>query len=118
MGDPLPVEIIGFSSAECGPFPCDPDRTCGLEECFPSGSFLKAAEALRRALAARYGGRVTVTLTLLDDGIPERVKEIIERSHPPIPMILIGGRVTPVGRISFPRIAREIDSLLPGSRDA
>jgi hypothetical protein len=118
MGDSLSLEIIGFSDAECGPFPCDPDRTCGLDECFPSGAFMKAVEALRHALAAKYGDRVAVTLTLLDDGIPERVKVIIERSHPPIPIILLEGRVTPVGRISFARIAREIDSLLSGSRDA
>jgi hypothetical protein len=118
MGDSLSLEIIGFSGAECGPFPCDPDRTCGLEECFPSGSFMEAVEALRHALAAKYGDRVTVTLTLLDDGVPDRVKAIIERSHPPIPIILLEGRVTPVGRVSFARIAREIDSLPAGSGDA
>jgi hypothetical protein len=117
MSDPLILEIIGFSRGECGPFPCDPDRTCGLEECFPTGSFTKAVEALGRALSAKYGDRVTVTLTLLDDGVPDRVKAIIERSHPPIPIILLDGRVTPVGRISFTRIAREIDAALAGSRD-
>jgi hypothetical protein len=118
MGDPLSLEIIGFSGAECGPFPCDPDRTCGLDECYPSGSFMKAVEALRHALAGRYGGRVTVTLTLLDDGVPERVKVIIEGSHPPIPIILLNGKITPIGRISFARICGEIDALLAGSRDA
>ncbi|HMK15711.1 MAG TPA: hypothetical protein VK450_02195, partial [Methanomicrobiales archaeon] len=70
------------------------------------------------ALAARYGDRVTVTVTLLDDGVPGRVKVIIERSHPPIPIILLNGRVIPVGRISFTRIAGEIDALLAGSGDA
>jgi len=118
MADPLILEIIGFSRSECGPFPCDPDRTCGLEECFPSGSFAEAVEALRHAITARYGDRVTVTVTLLDDGVPERVKAIIERSHPPIPIILLSGRVTPVGRISFSRIAGEIDALLRSSGDA
>jgi len=112
MADPLSLEIIGFSDAECGPFPCDPDRTCGLEECFPSGSFLKAVEALRRAITAKYGDRVIVILTLLDDGVPDRVKSIIERSHPPIPIILVEGKVTPIGRISFSRIARAIDTTL------
>jgi len=53
MGDPLAIEIIGFSDAECGPFPCDPERTCGLSECFPSGSFAAAVEALRRAQAGK-----------------------------------------------------------------
>jgi hypothetical protein len=112
MGDPITVEIIGFSGAECGPFPCEPDRTCGLEECFPTGSFMKAVEALRHALAGRYGGRVQVTLTLLDDGVPDRVKAIIERSHPPIPIVLVAGRVTPIGRVSCPKIIKEIDKVL------
>ena len=118
MADTLTLEIIGFSRAECGPFPCDPDRTCGLEECFPTGSFTKAVEALKHAIAAKYGDRVTVTLTLLDDGVPDRVRVIIERSHPPIPIILLGGRVTPIGRVSFSRIAREIDAALAGSGEA
>ncbi|HVN66164.1 MAG TPA: hypothetical protein VMT31_06090 [Methanomicrobiales archaeon] len=118
MADSLSLEIIGFSTAECGPFPCDPDRSCGLTECFPSGSFLEAVEALRHALAAKYGERITVTLTLLDDAVPERVRLIFEQFHPPLPIILLAGRVTPIGRISFDRIAREIDAALSGSRDA
>jgi hypothetical protein len=112
MPDSLSIEIIGFSDAECGPFPCEPDRSCGLEECFPSGSFMKAVEALRHALAEKYGGRVTVTLTLLDDGVPDRVKAIIERSHPPLPIVLLDGRVTPTGRISLTRILVEIEAAL------
>jgi len=118
MGDPLTVEIIGFSEAECGPFPCEPDRTCGLEECFPSGSFMKAVEALRRALKGRYGDRVQVTITLLDDGVPDRVKVIFESSHPPIPIVLVGGRVTPIGRISYPKIVKEIERALTSSGNA
>jgi hypothetical protein len=116
MPDPLSIEIIGFSESDCGPFPCEPDRTCGLEECFPSGSFLAAVDALRRAIAAKYGDRVRVMVTLLDDGVPDRVKAIIERSHPPVPIVLLNGRVTPIGRISFTRIVREIDRALSGSR--
>jgi len=112
MGDPLIVEIIGFSDAECGPFPCEPDRTCGLEECFPSGSFIKAVDALRHALSGRYADRVQLTITLLDDGVPERVKAIIERSHPPIPIVLVGGRVAPIGRISWTRIMKEVEAVL------
>ena len=118
MPDPLVIEIIGFSEQECGPFPCEPDRTCGLEECFPSGSFLSAVDALRRALAARYGERVRVTVTLLDDGVPERVKAIIERSHPPIPIVLLAGRVTPIGRISLTRLAGEIDRAFAGLQNS
>jgi hypothetical protein len=118
MADSLSLEIIGFSGAECGPFPCDPDRSCGLTECFPSGSFAEAVEALKHAIAARYGDRVIITLTLLDDGVPDRVKVIFEQIHPPLPIILLDGRVTPIGRISFARITREIDAALSGSRDA
>jgi hypothetical protein len=118
MPDPIFIEIIGFSFAECGPFPCEPDRTCGLSECFPSGSFLSAVDALRRAIAARYGGRVVVTVTLLDDGVPDRIKAIIERSHPPLPIVMVNGKVAPIGRISYTRIAMEIDRALAGSGDA
>ncbi len=117
MPDPVSIEIIGFSEAECGPFPCDPDRTCGLDECFPSGDFLAAVDSLRQALSARYGNRVRVTVTLLDDGVPDRVRAIIEKSQPPLPIVLLNGRVTPIGRISFTRLSREIDSALSaGSR--
>jgi len=112
MPDPLIIEIIGFSECECGPFPCEPDRTCGLEECFPSGSFMKAVDALRHAIRGRYGDRVELTLTILDDGVPDRVKAIIERSHPPIPIVLVAGKVTPVGRISWTRIRKEIETAL------
>jgi hypothetical protein len=112
MADPLIIEIIGFSEAECGPFPCEPDRTCGLEECFPSGSFTRAVDALRHVLAGRYGDRVQLTITLLDDGVPDRVKAIIERSHPPIPIVLVAGRVTPIGRISWTRIVKEVEAFL------
>ena len=118
MSDPLTVEIIGFSEAECGPFPCEPDRTCGLEECFPTGSFMKAVEALMHALAGRYGDRVQVKITLLDDGVPERVKAIFEVSHPPIPVVLVGGRVTPIGRISYLKIVKEIERALTASGNA
>ncbi|HVP24413.1 MAG TPA: hypothetical protein VMS81_00340 [Methanomicrobiales archaeon] len=118
MPDPLSIEIIGFSDAECGPFPCEPDRTCGLEECFPSGSFLPAVDALKRALEARFGDRMRYTLTLLDDGVPDRVKAIIETHHPPLPIVLLNGRVLPIGMISFTRLAREIEKVLAGSRYA
>jgi len=112
MADSLIVEIIGFSEAECGPFPCDPDRSCGLEECFPSGSFTKAVLALGHVLAGRFGTRVRLTVTLLDDGVPDRVKAIVEERHPPLPIVLVAGRVTPIGRISLPKIEKEIEKAL------
>ena len=116
MADPIVIEVIGYSDQDCGPFPCEPDRTCGLEECFPSGSLLKAIEALRHALGARYGDRVTLSVTLLDDGVPDRVQVIIERSHPPVPMVLLNGRVTPIGRIALPKIVAEIEKAIAGSQ--
>ena len=112
MADPVEIEIVGYRESECGPFPCDGDRTCGLSDCYPSGQFLKAAESLRVYLAGIYGERVTVTVTLLDGGIPERIREIVESRHPPVPMILVNGRITAIGRISATRILREIEPLL------
>ena len=76
MADPVEIEIVGYSESECGPFPCDGDRTCGLSACYPTGEFLKAAESLRVYLSGIYGERVTVTVTLLDGGIPVRIREI------------------------------------------
>ena len=81
MAAPVEIEIVGYAESECGPFPCDGDRTCGLSACFPTGQFLKAAEGLRDYLAVTYGERVTVTVTLLDRGIPARIREIIETLH-------------------------------------
>jgi hypothetical protein len=115
MAAPVEIEIVGYSESECGPFPCDADRTCGLSACYPTGQFLKAAEGLREYLAVTYGGRVTVTVTLLDRGVPPRIREIIEARHPPVPMILVNGRVTSIGRISATRIIREIEPLLRAS---
>jgi hypothetical protein len=117
MADPVEIEIVGYSTSECGPFPCDGERTCGLSACFPTGKFLNAAESLREYLAGIYGGQVTVTVTLLDDGVPDRIRVIIESRHPPVPMILVNGRVTSIGRISATRILREIEPLLLPSGD-
>jgi len=115
MADPIVIEVIGYGDQECGPFPCEPDRTCGLEECFPSGSLLAAVEALGHALGARYGDRVTLSVTLLDEGVPERIRVIVERSHPPVPIVLLNGKVTPIGRISLPKLVGEIEKVLPAS---
>jgi hypothetical protein len=115
MAAPVEIEIVGYSGSECGPFPCDGDRTCGLSACFPTGQFMKAAESLRDYLAVTYGEAVIVTVTLLDGGVPPRIREIIEARHPPVPMILVNGRVTSIGRISATRIIREIEPLLGAS---
>ena len=112
MADPITVEIIGFSGSSCSPFPCDETRTCGLTACHPTGQLVKSFESLKTLLAEEYGPRVGLTLTLLDEGIPDRIKKIIEDEHPPVPIILVNGKVTRIGRIVYDRIKKEIDSRL------
>jgi hypothetical protein len=103
------VEIIGFSDSPCGPFPCDSERSCELVSCQSEGTLPAACAELRVALAAEYGERISVILTLLDREVPERVKKIIEQHYPPIPIVLINGEITPVGRISLRHIRRELE---------
>ncbi|WP_298667600.1 hypothetical protein [uncultured Methanofollis sp.] len=112
MADHAHIEVIGFSYGECSPFPCNEERSCGLTKCYLSGKLVDATEALKKALSAEYGEKVDVTLTLLDDGVPEYVQKIVEEHQPPIPIILVNGKVTPIGRISLPQIKIEIDSAL------
>jgi len=95
------VEIVGYSYSECSPFPCDDDRTCGLIACSPSGSLIKAYNALKEEISKEFGDCISVTLTLLDDGVPDRIKEIYSRDHPAIPMVLIQGSIMPIGRIAL-----------------
>ena len=106
------VEVIGFSDSPCGPFPCDSERSCELVRCHPDGALPVAFAELQIALAAEFGDRITVTLTLIDDEVPERIKKIIEEHYPPIPLILVNGKVTPVGRISLPHLRRELQKVL------
>lgn len=102
------VEIIGFRDSSCGPFPCSEDRSCGLSACADTERLKDAYAALKDALHTEFGDLVSVTLTLLDDGVPERIQRIIESHHPPLPIVLVNDRVTPVGRISLPLIRKEI----------
>jgi len=95
------LEIVGYSDSECSPFPCDENRTCGLVSCAPSASLVKAYEALKNEVEKEFGECVIMKLTLLDDGVPDAIRDIYEREHPAIPMILIQGKVIPVGRISW-----------------
>jgi len=106
------VEIVGLKDSECGPFPCDETRSCGLETCHPSNNLLEAINALREELLAEYGDRVVVKTTLIDEGMPEDVRCIIEEHQPPIPIILVNDRLTPIGRISLNLIKEEIESVL------
>ena len=109
MADPITLEIIGFSYAECSPFPCNEERTCGLTDCYPTNKLTAAFRALERALKSRYGETVILTLTLLDSGVPDRIRAIIEEYHPALPAVLINGNVTPIGRIALERIVQEIE---------
>ena len=108
----ITVEIVGFSDSFCGPFPCDGDRTCELEKCAPSEELVKAFDALKERIFHIFGERVECRLTLIDDGVPDHIIEIIENDHPPIPLVLINGKKTPIGRISLPLIREEIEKLL------
>ncbi|MGA2121349.1 MAG: hypothetical protein ABSG49_04810 [Methanoregula sp.] len=106
------VEIVGLNTSDCSPFPCDEDRTCGLSGCYLSGKLIDAFNELKKVLLETYGNRVDLTLTLVDNGVPERIKTIIEREYPPIPMVLVNGRVTKIGRITLDRIKNEIEKEL------
>jgi hypothetical protein len=106
------VEIIGLKYSECSPFPCNADRTCGLSACHPSGKLTAAFEALKSELATIYGDRVDIRLTLIDDHVPDHVRTILETEYPPLPIILINGKLTRIGRIALDRIKNEIDVLV------
>jgi hypothetical protein len=109
MAGTVTVEIVGLKTSECSPFPCDEDRTCGLSECYLSGKLDDAFRELENVLKAAYGARVNLKLTLIDDGAPDHIRTIIERDYPPIPMVLVNGRLTRIGRISLDRIKKEIE---------
>lgn len=111
MTTPITIEVIGFSDSTCGPFPCDSERTCELQTCHPTEQLIPAFKALKEKIIRKYGDSVTMELTLLDDTVPDRIKHIIEEYHPPIPIVLIAGKVTPLGRISYPLFVKEIEKI-------
>ncbi|MDD1702591.1 MAG: hypothetical protein LUQ31_06395 [Methanoregula sp.] len=112
MSDPVTVEIVGLKYSDCSPFPCDADRTCGLAECHPSGKLTKAFDALRAVIKETYGDRVELRLTLIDDEVPAHIRAILEKDYPPIPMVLVNGRLTRIGRITLDRIKNGIEACL------
>lgn len=109
MAATVHVEIVGLNASECSPFPCDEERTCGLKGCYLKGKLTDAYEELKKILAETYGDRVDTRLILVDDGAPEHIRRIIEKDYPPIPMVLVNGRVTRIGRIALDRIKAEIE---------
>jgi hypothetical protein len=108
------IEIIGYRNSECSPFPCDDDRTCGLIACMPSNQLISATEALRTKLKEEFAEDVTVTLTLLDDEVPDYIREIYEEKHPAIPMILINRTLIPLGRIAYTPIRDAVYKVVHG----
>jgi hypothetical protein len=44
--------------------------------------------------------------------VPDYITAIIERDRPPLPMVLVNGRVTKIGRIALDRIKAEIEKEL------
>lgn len=109
------VEIVGLAESDCGPFPCDETRSCGLETCYPSNRLMDAIGALRDELLAEYGDKIEVKMTLIDEEMPEYVRELIEERHPPIPIVLVNGRLTSIGRVSLGLIKEEIEYALEES---
>jgi len=59
------VEIVGLKNAECCPFPCDENRSCGLSGCYPTGNLLAAFDELNNVLKNEYDDRVDSDLPLL-----------------------------------------------------
>ncbi len=112
MSGTVKIEIVGLKTSECSPFPCDENRTCGLTGCYLSGKLSDACAELERVLKRVYGDRVTLKLTLIDNVVPDHIRTIIEREYPPIPMVLVNGRLTRIGRIALDRIKQEIEKEL------
>ena len=106
------VEIVGLKSSECSPFPCDENRTCGLSGCYPSGNLVQAFDALKVKVQEIYGNRVEMKLTLIDDDVPDQIRTILEKEYPPVPMVLVNGKLTRIGRIVSDRIINEIETCL------
>jgi hypothetical protein len=109
---PLLIEIIGLKESACSPFPCDQTRSCGLSECYPTGKLNRAVAALKNELHDLYGDKVDLRLILIDDEIPGHMEEIIARECPPIPFVLMNGKLVPLGRISLTQIKREMEKVL------
>jgi hypothetical protein len=113
MDAPVRIEIVGLKDLSCSPFPCDNTRSCGLYDCYPSGKLVVAFEALAAEIRKEYGAKVVMQLTLIDDDMPSRIREIIETQYPPLPIVLVNGRYVPMGRISLPLILKEVERVAP-----
>ena len=63
MAGTVHVEIVGLKTSDCSPFPCDEERTCGLNGCYHSGKLGDAFAELKKVLLETYGNRVDIKLT-------------------------------------------------------
>ena len=59
-----------------------------------------------------YGNRVEMKLTFIDDDVPDHIRSILEKEYPPIPMVLMNGKLARIGRIVSDRIMNEIEATL------
>ncbi len=109
MAEKISIEVVGLRDSTCSPFPCDMTRSCGLYDCHPTGRLVPAFEALKKELLQQFGESVEMRLTLIDEDMPEHIREIIASHYPPIPFIMINGALVPMGRISLPLIQKEIE---------
>ena len=82
MNETVAVEVIGLKDFSCGPFPCDEERSCGLETCYPTEKLVPAFHALKEKLEEIYNDRVVVRLTLIDDEVPDRIRRLIDEHQP------------------------------------
>ncbi len=112
MNETVTVEVIGLKDISCGPFPCDEERSCGLVACYPTEKLVPAFHALKEKLEEIYNDRVVVRLTLIDDEVPDRIRRLIDEHQPPLPIVLVNGNLTPLGRISLPLVQEEIEKYL------
>lgn len=110
------IEIVGLADSSCSPFPCDNTRSCGLDDCHPTGKLIPAFEALKKELTRQYGESIKITLTLIDKEIPSRIRDIIAESYPPIPFVIMDGTLVPMGRISLPLMQKEIEKRMKSIR--
>jgi hypothetical protein len=113
MTNSITIEVIGLRDSYCSPFACDEERSCGLSDCYPMGNLVRAFEVLEKALREEYGDIVSSKLILIDDEVPPHVEKIISTHFPPIPIILVDGKITPIGRVSLPLIKKEIEKCQP-----
>lgn len=111
MAEIISIEIVGLKDSTCSPFPCDMTRSCGLYECHPSGRLVPAFEALKKELKGQFGSSIELKLVLIDEVVPEYIREIIASRYPPIPFVLINNTLVPMGRISLPLMQKEIEKV-------